>query len=312
MLRRGRSRTFAAAVAVVGAVLAISAMVFLAAVALVTNAPDVGSAVTSGANSVNEAAGGQLGLANDAVGEISLATVRAALSFGDELAAIGLVAVLSALLAFYFLRDGGRLWSTALGFVDKSESSVLNAAGRRAYDALGGYMLGTAAISFVGAGSQWLIMVILGVPLALPVFVLSFFLCFIPYIGGYISTGIALLLTIAVGSPLDVAVMFTWTMVFNIVQGNVIAPIVYSKTVNVQPAIVLLAIPAGAAVAGIAGMFIAVPVIGVVTATWRTIIAVLGSHSQALVGHGAPAPAASEVKTPPDVPLAAEAPAPSS
>ena len=50
--------------------------------------------------------------------------------------------------------------------------------------------------------------------------------------------------------------MFTWTMVFNIVQGNVIAPVVYARTVHIHPAVVLMAIPAGAAIAGIAGMFI--------------------------------------------------------
>ena len=127
-------------------------------------------------------------------------------------------------------------------------------------------MLGTAAISFVGAASQAVIMVLLGLPHVLPVFVLSFFLCFIPYIGGYISTGIAFLITIAVGTPLEIAIMFTWTMVFNIVQGNVIAPVVYSRTVHIHPAVVLLAVPAGAAIAGIPGMFIAVPAIGVVAA----------------------------------------------
>jgi len=227
------------------------------------------------------------------------------------LAAIGLIGVLSALLAFYFLRDGGRWWASILGLAEPSEGSAINAAGRRAYDALGGYMLGTAAISFVGAASQWLIMVILGIPLALPVFVLSFFLCFIPYIGGYISTGIALLLTIAVGSTVDVAIMFTWTMVFNIVQGNVIAPVVYSKTVNVHPAIVLLAIPAGAAVAGIAGMFIAVPVIGVVTATWRTVIGVLGTHSPRLVRPGGGDQKKTDPGPPADAAHVAEAPAPS-
>ena len=65
----------------------------------------------------------------------------------------------------------------------------MDAAGSRAFEVLGGYMFGTAAISLVGAASQLVIMVVLGIPLALPVFVLSFFLCFIPYIGGFISTG---------------------------------------------------------------------------------------------------------------------------
>ena len=85
-------------------------------------------------------------------------------------------------------------------------------------------MFGTAAISFVGAASQLVIMVVLGIPLALPVFVLSFFLCFIPYIGGFISTGIAFLLTVALGSATDVVIMGIWTIVFNIVTGNIVAP----------------------------------------------------------------------------------------
>ena len=141
-------------------------------------------------------------------------------------------------------------------------------------------MFGTAVISFVGAASQLLIMVVLGIPLALPVFVLSFFLCFIPYIGGFISTGIAFLLTVAFGSPADILIMGIWTIVFNLVTGNIVAPLVYGRTVHIHPAIVLVAIPAGAAVAGMLGMFIVVPVLGVVAATWRTVLTVMSLRRQ--------------------------------
>ena len=150
-------------------------------------------------------------------------------------------------------------------------------------------MIGTGAISLVGAASQLVIMLILGLPLALPVFVLSFFLCFIPYIGGFISTGIAFLITIAVGTPVDIAVMAIWTLVFNIVTGNIVGPLVYGKAVHLHPAVVLVAIPAGAAVAGILGMFMVVPAIGVVAATWRTVLAVVGMRR-----HAAEASAAAE------------------
>jgi predicted PurR-regulated permease PerM len=153
----------------------------------------------------------------------------------------------------------------------------VNAAGARAFEVLGGYMGGTAAISFVGAFSQLVIMVVLGIDYALPVFVLSFFLCFIPYIGGFISTGIALLLTIALGSPTDIAIMVVWTLVFNIVTGNIVSPIVYGRTVHLHPAIVLVGIPAGAAIAGVLGMFMIVPVLGIISATWRTVLDAMGA-----------------------------------
>jgi predicted PurR-regulated permease PerM len=68
--------------------------------------------------------------------------------------------------------------------------------------------------------------------------------------------------------------MAIWTIGFNIVQGNVIAPLVYGRAVNLHPAIVLLSIPAGNAIAGVLGMFLAVPFIGVVAATWRIVLRV--------------------------------------
>jgi predicted PurR-regulated permease PerM len=151
----------------------------------------------------------------------------------------------------------------------------VQAAGSRAFDVLGGYMIGTGAISLVGAGSQWLIMVLLGLPLALPVFVLSFFLGFIPYIGSFISTALAFLIAVAVGDTMDIVVMGIWTIVFNLVAGNIVSPIVYGRTVHIHPAIVLVAIPAAAAVAGPLGMFVVVPALGIVSATWRTVLALM-------------------------------------
>jgi predicted PurR-regulated permease PerM len=192
-----------------------------------------------------------------------------------------------------FLSDGARLWARIVGRAPVEHRPALDGAGSRALGVLGGYMIGTAAISGVGAASQWLIMVVLGIPLALPVAVLSFILCFIPYIGGFLSTGIAFLLTVAYGSPLDIGIMVIWTVVFNIVQGNIVSPLVYGRTVSLHPAVVLMAIPAAAAVAGMVGMFLVVPALGVVAATWRPVLALLAGavvRNDALASRDAPEP----------------------
>ncbi|HZW00989.1 MAG TPA: AI-2E family transporter, partial [Candidatus Deferrimicrobium sp.] len=102
------------------------------------------------------------------------------------------------------------------------------------------------------------------------------------------STGIAFLLTVAFGSPADILVMGIWTIVFNLVTGNIVAPVVYGRTVHIHPAIVLLAIPAGAAIAGILGMFVIVPALGVVAVTWRTVLSLMArQHGRSSSG---PAP----------------------
>ena len=69
--------------------------------------------------------------------------------------------------------------------------------------------------------------------------------------------------------------MLVWTIVFNLVTGNIVSPLVYGKTVHLHPAVVLVAIPAGSAIAGIVGMFLVVPVIGVVATVWRTVLEVI-------------------------------------
>jgi predicted PurR-regulated permease PerM len=236
--------------------------------------------------------------------------VKAVAQTASALGEVAVITILSALLAFYFLKDGVDLWARILGRVRDDVAPEVNAAATRAFDVLGGYMIGTGAISFVGAASQFVIMVVLGIPLALPVFVLSFILCFIPYIGGFISTGIAFLITLAVGSTADIAIMAVWTVVFNIVTGNIVTPLVYGRTVHLHPAVVLVAIPAGAGVAGILGMFLVVPALAVVAATWRTVLAVIGTQRN-VAAHVAALAAAEAAPDGPDaVPPEAASPEP--
>ncbi len=307
LVRRGRSRGVAAAIAVGGSSLAIIGLILLAVVVLAEQVGDVATTTQSGANAVDSAAGGFLGAGSAAVSTGLIQIVGTVLDVARSVSSLALISIFSVLLAFYFLRDGGRLWTRAVGRVRPEVAPEVEAAGRRAFDVLGGYMTGTAAISFVGAGSQFVIMVVLGIPLALPVFVLSFFLCFIPYIGGFVSTGLAFLLTVAAGSTADVVIMGLWTLVFNIVTGNVVGPLVYGRTVHLHPAIVLVAIPAGSAIAGMLGMFIVIPIIGVVSATWRTVLEILGAGSAAVpevpeVGKPPPTapPVAADLEAAPD------------
>ena len=115
-------------------------------------------------------------------------------------------------------------------------------------------------------------MFVLGLPLAFPISVLMFFAGFIPYIGSAIVTLLGFLVAVAVGDRIDIILMAIFTIVFNIVQGNVVAPLVYGKTVSVHPAVVLLAAPAGGAIGGILGMVMIVPIIAIISRTWRIVI----------------------------------------
>jgi predicted PurR-regulated permease PerM len=206
--------------------------------------------------------------------------VRAGVS--DNLAALlanlareAFVVLLAALLTFYLMRDGQNIWLALAVRLDPARRAMLEDAGARSIEVLRGYMVGTGALSAFGALSTAALMLVLGLPLAIPIAVLAFFLGYIPYVGGFIATFLAFLVAVAVGEPRDVVIMAIYTVVMNIVQGNVLAPIVYSKAVSLHPAIVLLATPAGSAIAGIFGAFFVVPVLAVVAASWRAVLRVV-------------------------------------
>ena len=207
------------------------------------------------------------------------------------LAGLVISVVLGAILTFYLLRDGARGFEAATARLTTWRHDELKAAAERATGVLGGYMIGTGAISAVGAATQFLIMWLLGIPLALPLAVLSFFGGFIPYIGSLLTTGLAFLVTVATGD--DAGRRRSWlifTLVFNIVQGNIVAPLVYSRAVSIHPAIVLLAIPAGAASPGWPGCSSSCRSSASSPRRGETVLRVLGNQPEDVVEGASPGP----------------------
>jgi predicted PurR-regulated permease PerM len=269
--RRGWSRGRAAIATTAGTVVVITAFVAAALLMMVGPLQEILETAGTGASGdVAQATG-----LEEVVAAFSSGVLASVASLLAGLASFALIVVLAGLLTFYFLRDGDGMWRHFLERFGDNRRPGLELAGGRAVTVLGGYMIGTAVISIFGAVTTAILMVILGLPLALPIAVLSFFLGFIPYIGGFIATFLAFLVTVAVGSTTDIVVMAIFTIVFNIAQGNFVAPLVYGRAVSLHPAVILIAIPAGGELAGVIGMFLVVPFAGVVAATWRTILRVI-------------------------------------
>ena len=197
-------------------------------------------------------------------------------SLASSLVGALLFLVITALLAYFMLRDGDRGWAAFTSHLDGWRRTQVMLAGDRAVTMLGGYMIATGVLGAFNAVTGFIVMTLLGLPLALPVAILSFFGGFIPYIGQFVTSLIGFLVAVAFGTPQDVLIMGIWTAVFNVVQGSVIAPLVYGRAVSLHPAIVLIVIPAGGELAGVLGMFLAVPLVGIIGAVWRYILAAVG------------------------------------
>jgi len=279
--RRGWSPGRASLVVTFGS-FGIALVVIVASIAsLAAQLPTLVDTTNGGATSVTDAE-----WFKTFVGLIGSGILGALISVIQGIAAFAVTMLLGALLTFYMLRDGSAGWASVTRRFSGWRGETVDVAGQRAVSVLSGYMIGTGGLAAFGAISQAIIMFLLGLPLILPIAILSFILGFIPYIGGAIGTLLAFLVAVKVGTTQDIVVMGVWTIVFNIVQGSFVAPVVYGKAVSLHPAIVLICIPAGMQLAGVMGMFLAVPVLGIVAAIWQSLIGVMSDRQHALAIQG--------------------------
>ncbi len=84
--------------------------------------------------------------------------------------------------------------------------------------------------------------------------ILSFVGGFIPYIGGLIATGVILITAWGSEGAQTAIVLLILISVTRVVVSNILRPMVYGSRVRLHPGIILLVLPAGAAIAGIVGV----------------------------------------------------------
>ncbi|MEU1617481.1 AI-2E family transporter [Streptomyces sp. NPDC005722] len=169
-------------------------------------------------------------------------------------------AVLALLLTFFFLRDGARFPGLLRDAAPGRTGPLLDRIARRSFGAVEGFMRGTTVIALIDATLIGIGLLILGVPGAVGLAALVFVGAYIPYLGAFISGAVAVLVALADRGWVIGVWALGVVLAVQVLEGHVLQPMVQSRTVQMHPAVVLLAITAGASLAGILGMLLAVPV----------------------------------------------------
>ncbi|MGE9697523.1 MULTISPECIES: AI-2E family transporter [unclassified Streptomyces] len=168
-------------------------------------------------------------------------------------------AVLALLLMFFFLRDAGRALRGLRELSPGDSSDLVEAMARRAYQAVAGFMHGTTIIALIDATFITIGLLVLGVPGALGLGALVFLGAYIPYLGAFISGAVAILVALADRGFVIALWVLGVVLAVQVLEGHLLQPIVQSRTVQMHPAVVMVTITAGASLAGILGMLLAVP-----------------------------------------------------
>jgi putative heme transporter len=110
---------------------------------------------------------------------------------------------------------------------------------------------------------------ILGVPLALPLAVPTFIGAFIPVVGAVIAGLLAVLVALVTEGLTTALIVAALVLAVQQMESNLLQPVLMGRTLALHPALVILAVTAGGTISGVAGAFLAVPVLAVVTALAR-------------------------------------------
>jgi putative heme transporter len=275
---RGVHRTGAAAIVVIGGVIAFGGVLAALTPPFITQVQDLQPTIAEAVDRLFELLEtGPLGWDREEVmgyledaleaarergGEIAGQLVSGAAIAVQSLAALSLAVV----LLFFFVKDGEQLVDWVLARTPVDHQETMRAVGRRAWTALAGFVRGTAAVALIDAIGIGVGLAIVGVPLVLPIAVLVFFGGFIPVIGAFVTGLLAVLVALAAGGLQQALIVFAIVLAVQQIESNVLQPVIMRRAVSLHPVVILAALTAGATLVGVIGAFLAVPVAAVISA----------------------------------------------
>ena len=174
--------------------------------------------------------------------------------------------ILILVLTFYFLKDGEQLRDWAVSLFAEERHGLLREIFDRAWGALATYVQGVFLVASLDAVLIGIVLVAVGVPIALPLIVLTFIAAFFPIIGSVLAGVAATLVALVSGGMVDALIVLGAIIAIQQLEGNVFYPTVVGKQLKLHPVAILLVLTAGGVLAGVAGAFLAIPVAAVTSA----------------------------------------------
>jgi predicted PurR-regulated permease PerM len=171
--------------------------------------------------------------------------------------------ILIVVLTFFFIKDGARLWEWVLELFHEDRQPVLREVGERSWGALSAYVQGVFMVATIDAVLIGLALVIVGVPVAMPLIVLTFVAAFFPVVGAFLAGAAAVLVALVANGVGAALVILAVIVAVQQLEGNVFYPVVVGRKLQLHPVGILLALTAGGVLAGVVGAFLAVPIAAV-------------------------------------------------
>ncbi len=181
---------------------------------------------------------------------------------GSILGGISAVAIIL-VFAFFFLIEGPSAWEKVMHLLRPEHARRLRRTAQKMTQAVGGFVTGNLLISLIAGSVTLVTLLLLRVPYAFALAALLAIFDLIPLVGAAIGTIVIGLVALTKG-VIVAAIVVTVLLVYQMIEGHIIQPLVYSRVISLAPLLIILASVIGAELAGIIGVLLAIPVAAVI------------------------------------------------
>ena len=180
---------------------------------------------------------------------------QVAISVAGAVAALATVLTLT----FFLLLGSERYVNAGVGlFPERHQPLVRRILGQSA-GAISGYITGNLAISVICGITTFVVLLLLGMPYAAPLALLVAVLDLIPLVGATLGGALLVIVGLFV-EPWKAVVLLVFVLIYQQVESNFFQPLVYSKAVQLNGLVILIALLVGGQLLGIPGALLAIPV----------------------------------------------------
>ena len=192
--------------------------------------------------------------------QLSLNSFGGLLSAGRTVASYTFQLIVVIALVFYFLADFPQIKRAFYHAVPLRSRPRVELLGDQIIARTGGYLLGNLLTSAIATVCQFLVLRALGVPFAflLAVFVGVFDL--IPIVGSTAAMAVVAIVALATVSTTAAVINLAFAIAYRLFEDYFLSPRILKRTVDVHPAVTIIAILLGGALLGVEGALLAVPV----------------------------------------------------
>ncbi|MDQ4089933.1 MAG: AI-2E family transporter, partial [Actinomycetota bacterium] len=125
------------------------------------------------------------------------------------------------------------------------------------------YLVATALTGLIDGVLIAIALLVLGVPLVLPLAVLTFLGGFFPLVGATVAGLIAALVALVDGGFTTALLVVGATILVQQIEGNLLQPLILERAVRLHPLVTVVAVGAGLLVGGLLGAFLSVPLVAI-------------------------------------------------